>query len=155
MRVTFFNSSLKRSRHSSPMRTTATRPCWNCAMIQRLDGWASMPCSKRSTKRRRSGERAGEGSIRFRFGQISALSVVVEAPFSRLVSAIRRRKSVVDIRRDQFLGKVDAMQDLVSALQSVRAAVEAGELDAHIETASAPLGEAFKRKAAKTGARAG
>lgn len=146
----------------------------------------------------------------------------------KLVSAIRRRKSVVDIRRDKLLGKLDdqiglatamvagtefqakrsrvvvdadgrreramvptrvkqwwwkasdgkllftvqygtkalelakgkpaievtSMQDLVSALQSVRAAVEAGELDSHIETASASLGQAFKRKAAKTGARA-
>jgi len=33
--------------------------------------------------------------------------------------------------------------------------VEAGELDGHIETASASLGQAFKRKAARTGARAG
>ena len=146
----------------------------------------------------------------------------------KLVSAIRRRKSLVDIRRDKLLRKLDdqigmaaaavagtgfqakrsrvvidadgrreramvparvkqwwwkasdgkllftvqygtkalelakgkpaievtSMEDLVGALQSVRAAVEAGELDSHIEAASASLGQAFKRKSAKTGARA-
>ena len=146
----------------------------------------------------------------------------------KLVSAVRRRKSVADIRRDKLLGKLDdqiglatatvagnefqakrsrvvvdadgrreralvltsvkqwwwkasdgkllftvnygtkalelakgktaievgSMQELVDALQSVRAAAEAGELDGHIETASAALGVAFKRKAVKTGARA-
>ncbi len=42
--------------------------------------------------------------------------------------------------------EVGNMQELVEALQSVRAAAEAGELDGHIETASAALGVAFKRK---------
>jgi hypothetical protein len=147
----------------------------------------------------------------------------------KLVSAVRRRKSVADIRRDKLLGKLDdqiglatamvagtdfqakrarvvidadgrreramvparvkqwwwkasdgkllftvqygtkalelakgkpaievgSMQELVDALQSVRAAAEAGELDSHIETASASLGLAFKRKTPKAGARAG
>jgi hypothetical protein len=147
----------------------------------------------------------------------------------KLVSAVRRRKSVADIRRDKLLGKLDdqiglatamvagtefqakrarvvvdadgrrervlvptsvkqwwwkasdgkllftvnygtralelakgktaievgSMQELVDALQSVRAAAEAGELDGHIETASAALGVAFKRKTVRTGARAG
>lgn len=147
----------------------------------------------------------------------------------KLVSAVRRRKSVADVRRDKLLGKLDdqiglatatvagtdfqakrsrvvvdadgrrdramvptrvkqwwwkasdgkllftvqygtkalelakgkpaievgSMQELVDALQSVRAAAEAGELDSHIETASASLGLAFKRKTAKAGARAG
>jgi hypothetical protein len=146
----------------------------------------------------------------------------------KLVSAVRRRKSVADIRRDKLLGKLDdqiglatatvagtefqakrsrvvvdadgrrertlvptsvkqwwwkasdgkllftvnygtkalelakgktaievgSMQELVDALQSVRAAAEAGELDGHIETASTALGVAFKRKTVKTGARA-
>jgi hypothetical protein len=146
----------------------------------------------------------------------------------KLVSAVRRRKSVADIRRDKLIGKLDeqiglatatvagtefqakrsrvvvdaagnreralmparvkqwwwktsdgkllfsvnygtkalelakgksaievgSMQELVDALQSVRAAAEAGELDGHIETASASLGVAFKRKAVKAGTRA-
>jgi hypothetical protein len=146
----------------------------------------------------------------------------------KLVSAVRRRKSVADIRRDKLLGKLDdqiglataliagtefqakrsrvvvdadgrreralvptsikqwwwkagdgkllftvnygtrplelakgkaaievgSMQELVEALQSVRAAAEAGELDGHIETASAALGVAFKRKTVKAAARA-
>lgn len=146
----------------------------------------------------------------------------------KLVSAVRRRKSVADIRREKLLGKLDdqiglataliagtefqakrsrvvvdadgrreralvptsvkqwwwkasdgkllftvnygtkalelakgkaaievgSMQELVEALQSVRAAAEAGELDGHIETASAALGVAFKRKTVKAGARA-
>ena len=145
----------------------------------------------------------------------------------KLVSAVRRRKSVADIRRDKLLGKLDdqiglatatiagtefqakrsrvvvdddgrreramvatrvkqwwwkasdgkllfsvqygtkplelakgkaaievsSMQELVEALQSVRAAAEAGELDGHIETASASLGVAFKRKVGKSGTR--
>lgn len=146
----------------------------------------------------------------------------------KLVSAVRRRKTVADIRRDKLLGKLDEqiglataqvegktfeakrakvvvdadgrrgrelvparvkqwwwktsdgkllfsinygqralelakgkpaievgnMQELIEALQSVRAAAEAGELDGHIETASASLGVAFKRKTSKGGARA-
>lgn len=146
----------------------------------------------------------------------------------KLVSAVRRRKSVADIRREKLLGKLDeqiglataaingtefqaqrmrvvvdadggrqraltparvkqwwwkagegkflvtvnygsralelakgktaievgSMQELVDALQSVRAAAEAGELDTLIESASAQLGAAFKRKAVKTGSRA-
>lgn len=146
----------------------------------------------------------------------------------KLVSAVRRRKTVADIRRDKLLGKLDEqiglataqvegkafeakrakvvvdadgrrgrelvparvkqwwwktndgkllftiqygtkplelakgkpavevgnMQELIEALQSVRAATEAGELDGHIETASASLGVAFKRKTSKGGARA-
>jgi hypothetical protein len=51
--------------------------------------------------------------------------------------------------------EVGSMQELVEALQSVRAAADAGELDGHIETASAALGVAFKRKTARSGARAG
>jgi hypothetical protein len=50
--------------------------------------------------------------------------------------------------------EVGSMQELVDALQSVRAAVEAGELDTLVETASAQLGSAFKRKAVKAGSRA-
>ena len=147
----------------------------------------------------------------------------------KLVSAVRRRKSVADIRRDKLLGKLDeqiglataliegrefeakrsrvvvaadgrrgrelvptrvkqwwwkasdgkllfsvnygtkalelakgkaaievgSMQELIEALQSVRAAADAGEFDGHIETASAALGVAFKRKTARSGARAG
>lgn len=146
----------------------------------------------------------------------------------KLVSAVRRRKSVADIRRDKLIGKLDeqiglatamaegieytakrakvvvsddgkreramvparvkqwwwkasdgkllfsvnygtkalelakgksaievgSMQELVEALQSVRAAAEAGELDTLIDSASASLGAAFKRKTTRTGARA-
>jgi hypothetical protein len=146
----------------------------------------------------------------------------------KLVSAVRRRKTVADIRRDKLLGKLDeqiglataqvegkefeakrsrvvvdadgrrgrelvparvkqwwwktsdgkllftiqygtkplelakgkpaievgSLKELVEALQSVRAAAEAGELDGHIETVSASLGVAFKRKTGKGGARA-
>jgi hypothetical protein len=146
----------------------------------------------------------------------------------KLVSAVRARKSVTDVRRDKLLGKLDeqiglataqiegkeyqaqrarvvvdadggrerkmvptrvkqcwwkagegkvlfsvnygskalelakgksavevgSMQELVGALQSVRAATEAGELDGLIEAASASLGAGFKRKSAKAGARA-
>lgn len=146
----------------------------------------------------------------------------------KLVSAVRRRKSVADIRRDKLLGKLDdqiglatatvtgtefqakrsrvvvdaagnreramvparvkqwwwktsdgkllfsvnygtkalelakgksaievgSMQELIDALQSVRTAAEAGELDGHIETASASLGVALKRKAVRAGSRA-
>ena len=146
----------------------------------------------------------------------------------KLVSAVRRRKTVADIRRDKLLGKLDEqiglataqvegktfeakrakvvvdadgrrgrelvparvkqwwwktsdgkllftiqygtkplelakgkpavevgnMQELIEALQSVRSATEAGELDGHIEAASASLGVAFKRKTSKGGARA-
>ncbi|MDP4302993.1 hypothetical protein Q8X39_20350, partial [Leptothrix discophora] len=50
--------------------------------------------------------------------------------------------------------EVATLQELVEALQSVRAAAEAGELDAHIEAVSASLGAAFKRKTAKAGTRA-
>jgi hypothetical protein len=146
----------------------------------------------------------------------------------KLVSAVRRRKTVADIRRDKLLGKLDeqiglataqvegkefeakrsrvvvdadgrrgrelvparvkqwwwktsdgkllftiqygtkplelakgkpaievgSLKELVEALQSVRAAAEAGELDGHIETVSASLGVAFKRKTGKGATRA-
>jgi hypothetical protein len=146
----------------------------------------------------------------------------------KLVSAVRRRKSGSDIRRDKLLGKLDeqiglasaqlegkdfeakrsrvivsedgqreramvptrvkqwwwkadgkllfsvnygtralelakgksaievaSMQELIEALQSVRAAADAGELDGLIDVASASLGAAFKQKTARNGARAG
>ncbi len=138
----------------------------------------------------------------------------------KLVSAVRRRKTVADIRRERVVAKVDeqiglatahiegqqfeakrsrvvvdadgrrsrqwwwktsdgkllfsiqygtkplelakgkpaievaTMKELVEALQSVRDAAEAGELDALIESASASLAGAFKRKTGKAGARA-
>lgn len=146
----------------------------------------------------------------------------------KFVSAVRRRKTVADIRRDKLLGKLDeqiglataqveggtfeakrakvvvdadgrrsrelvpakvkhwwwktsdgkllltipygakplelakgksaievgGMLELIEALKSVRAAAEAGELDAHIETVSASLSASFKRKGAKGAARA-
>jgi hypothetical protein len=145
----------------------------------------------------------------------------------KLVAAVRRRKSVADVRRDKLIGKLDdqiglasavvagteylakrsrvvvdadghrervlvpagvkqwwwkagegkllftvqygtkalelakgktaievgSMQELIDALQSVRNAADAGELDGHIDCASASLGAAFKRKAVKAGSR--
>lgn len=146
----------------------------------------------------------------------------------KLVSALRRRKTVADVRRDKLLGKLDeqiglatahvdggtfeakrskvvvdadgrrarelvpakvkqwwwktsdgkllftiqygakplelakgksavevgSMPELIEALKSVRAAAVAGELDGHIETVSASLSAAFKRKTNKGTARA-
>ena len=70
-----------------------------------------------------------------------------------------RRALLAQVALELAKGKsaieVGSMQELVDALQSVRAAAEAGELDGHIEIASASLGVAFKRKTTKAGARAG
>jgi len=75
-----------------------------------------------------------------------------KASDGKLLFTVQYGTKALELAKGKPAIEVTSMQDLVSALQSVRAAVEAGELDGHIETASASLGQAFKRKAARTGA---
>lgn len=72
----------------------------------------------------------------------------------KLLFAIQYGTKPLELAKGKAAVEVGNMQELVEALQSVRAAADAGELDGHIETASAALGVAFKRKTSKGGARA-
>ena len=72
----------------------------------------------------------------------------------KLLFTIQYGTKPLELAKGKAAVEVGTMQELIEALQSVRAATEAGELDGHIETASASLGAAFKRKPSKAGARA-
>ncbi len=77
-----------------------------------------------------------------------------KASDGKLLFTVQYGTKALELAKGKPAIEVSSMQELVDALQSVRAAAEAGELDSHIETASASLGLAFKRKAPKTGGRA-
>jgi hypothetical protein len=77
-----------------------------------------------------------------------------KASEGKLLFTVNYGTRALELAKGKTAIEVGSMQELVDALQSVRAAAEAGELDGHIETASAALGVAFKRKTVKTGARA-
>ena len=72
----------------------------------------------------------------------------------KLLFTIQYGSKPLELAKGKTAVEVTSMQELVDALQSVRAAAAIGELDSHIETASASLGAAFKRKTTRTGARA-
>ncbi|MBK6862484.1 MAG: hypothetical protein IPG91_02420 [Ideonella sp.] len=72
----------------------------------------------------------------------------------KLLFSIQYGTKPLELAKGKPAIEVATMKELVEALQSVRDAAEAGELDALIEAASTSLGTAFKRKTVKTGARA-
>jgi hypothetical protein len=72
----------------------------------------------------------------------------------KLLFTVQYGTKPLELAKGKAAIEVGSMQELVEALQSVRVAAEAGELDGHIETASSALGVAFKRKSPKTAARA-
>ena len=72
----------------------------------------------------------------------------------KLLFSVQYGTKALELAKGKTAVEVGSMQELVDALQSVRVAAEAGELDSHVETASAQLGSAFRRKGAKTGSRA-
>jgi uncharacterized protein DUF6641 len=72
----------------------------------------------------------------------------------KLLFSIQYGAKALELAKGRNAIEVGSMPDLVEALKSVRAAAEAGELDGHIETASASLRAAFNRKPAKASARA-
>lgn len=78
-----------------------------------------------------------------------------KASDGKLLFTVQYGTKALELAKGKTAVEVGSMQELVDALQSVRAAAEAGELDGHIEAASTSLSVAFKRKTAKTGARAG
>lgn len=72
----------------------------------------------------------------------------------KLLFTIQYGTKPLELAEGKVAVEVGNMQELIEALQSVRAAAEAGELDGHIEAASAALGLAFKRKTTRAGVRA-
>ncbi|MDP4299705.1 DUF6641 family protein [Leptothrix discophora] len=76
-----------------------------------------------------------------------------KASDGKLLFTIQYGTKALELAKGKSAIEVATLQELVEALQSVRAAAEAGELDAHIEAVSASLGAAFKRKTAKTSSR--
>src|SRR5262249_26468260 len=73
----------------------------------------------------------------------------------KLLFSIQYGAKALELAKGRNAIEVGSMPELVEALKSVRAAAEAGELDGHIEAASASLRATFKKKPAKAGARAG
>lgn len=73
----------------------------------------------------------------------------------KLLFAVHYGTKTLELAKGKSAVEVGTMKELVEALQAVRDAADAGELDGHIESASASLAVAFKRKATKTSARAG
>jgi len=72
----------------------------------------------------------------------------------KLLLSIQYGAKALELAKGRNAIEVASMSDLVEALKGVRAAAEAGELDGHIDAASASLRAAFKKKPSKTGARA-
>jgi len=72
----------------------------------------------------------------------------------KLLFSILYGQKAIELAKGRNAVEVGSMQEMVEALRSVRVAAQAGELDDHIEAASASLRAGFKRKPAKAGARA-
>lgn len=71
----------------------------------------------------------------------------------KLQFAIQYGAKPLELAKGKSAIEVGGMPELIEAFKSVRAAADAGELDAHIEAVSASLSAAFKRKASKGVAR--
>lgn len=69
----------------------------------------------------------------------------------KLLFTIQYGAKPLELAKGKAAIEVANMQELVEALKNVRAAADAGELDGHIETVSASLSAAFKRKTTKGG----
>jgi len=59
--------------------------------------------------------------------------------------AIKYGRWTIELAKDKPSIQVDSAEDLIKALEVVKVAVEAGDLDAQIEAASAGLRKGFKR----------
>ena len=59
--------------------------------------------------------------------------------------SIRYGSWIIELAKGKPSIQVDSGDDLVKALETVKAAVEAGDLDSQIELASSSLGSGFKR----------
>lgn len=77
-----------------------------------------------------------------------------KATDGKLLFTVNYGSRALELAKGKSAVEVGTMQELVDALQSVRAAAEAGELDALMDSASSMLGAAFKRKSVKTGSKA-
>lgn len=65
---------------------------------------------------------------------------------NKLLFTIQYGTKALELAKGKTAVEVGSFSELVDALQSVRAAAEAGELDGLIEAASGTLGAAFQRK---------
>ena len=59
--------------------------------------------------------------------------------------SIRYRACTIELAKGKPSIQVDSAEDLIKALETVRVAVEAGDLDSQIELASSTLGIGFKK----------
>ena len=59
--------------------------------------------------------------------------------------SVRYGSWTIELAKGKPSVEVASAQDLIKTLETIKSAVEAGELDAHIETASAHLRSGFKR----------
>lgn len=62
----------------------------------------------------------------------------------KLCLLVRYGSKVIELARGKTAVEVTTLDELVSALATIKAAVEAGELDAQIQAASSQLREGFK-----------
>jgi hypothetical protein len=60
--------------------------------------------------------------------------------------SIRYGSWIIELAKGKPSIQVDSAEDLIKALETVKVAVEAGELDQQIEAASSSLGSGFKRQ---------
>lgn len=65
----------------------------------------------------------------------------------KLCLLVRYGSKVIELARGKTAVEVTTLDELVSALATIKAAVEAGELDAQIQAASSQLREGFKAAA--------
>ena len=65
----------------------------------------------------------------------------------KLCLLVRYGSKVIELARGKTAVEVTTLDELVSALATIKAAVEAGELDAQIQAASSQLREGFKATA--------
>lgn len=65
----------------------------------------------------------------------------------KLCLLVRYGSKAIDLARGKSAVEVTTLDELVSALATIKAAVEAGELDAQIQAASSQLREGFKAAA--------
>jgi hypothetical protein len=68
---------------------------------------------------------------------------------SKLLFTVQYGTKALELAKGKTAVEVASLPELVEALQSVRQAAEAGELDSHIELASGALASAFKAKGGK------
>jgi hypothetical protein len=59
--------------------------------------------------------------------------------------SIRYGACTIELAKGKPSIQVDSAEDLIKALETVKVAVEAGDLDSQIELASSSLGSGFKR----------